>query len=168
MNNPRCFYILVIMLIISCKADPDRPENLTPNKQADDPVTISNADFEISCGEVTSDGTGAPTVAIHLMSPKFEEPVLLAEDSGCLEINNVQRKSFRVPADAVFTVSAYYAGGGNYYYGMVKSNKLHVYRKYNEESHPDRETRVEDFKPFRTLTVYPDSVAVLNHTEVKK
>lgn len=134
--------------------------SISPQKK---PLNIENTNIDIKAGKVKfDDNTGVPSTDIYIHLPKVLKSVFLATDYGAMPIETAdQRENYGIPKDADFAINAYYAGGGNLYYGVAKDNVLTIYRRYLEEAHPDNEdAKPEEFTVFKTARFFENEVEI--------
>lgn len=78
--------------------------------------------------------TGIPSSEIYLSSPDSENKIFLVKDMGFQDMEDKSNwEAYSIPANADWAFNSWFAGGGNYYYGMQEGRKIDVFRAYIDE-----------------------------------
>lgn len=74
--------------------------------------------------------TGATQLDIYINHKLLKEPIKITRE---LNYSKVDSRANGIPTDAALAFSTWYAGGGDFYYGIVKNGVLQIYQKYEDE-----------------------------------
>lgn len=155
--------VLLSVILFSACGNSRQEKNTMQDEAGKQPsalTAIDNNDFSIKCETSGQSGDqDKPEVNFLLESEKLKATVLVATEPGCSQISD--RSGFNMPEKAAFAISGYAAGGGNYYYGLVKNDTLSVYRQYIEESHPENDANPAETKYnlFKIIVIKSDQTA---------
>lgn len=159
----------LLFFVVACAENRDQSNADTagdstatdPPTAAADTVALANYDFNIQCGESTTNAEGYPRVPISITAPGLlDRPLYLATDYICGEASEDLWSGLDIPADAEFGLNTYYAGAGYYYYGIVEDNQLKVYRDFFEEGTPDNKPEPRNYQLFKAYRNFGGQVQV--------
>lgn len=159
---------VLIFVLASCQqnnsTDQDEKDTAQVQTQNNEKIDLSSVSFTVRNSEVNIDENGSPTTNIYLFPDDREDSLFLAKDVGIRVLEKENYSNFDIPEEAVFGIRAYYAGGGNHYYGTTEGNQLIIYRTYIPEKTPANE---EDFPEyfkydrFKTYTFFENEIVSL-------
>ena len=160
---------IIAFAFCACQQDKEpKTENTTidttTSQEQQEKVDLTTVDFEVSNGKIKFDDSGMPTTSIYIYPSDRPDSLFLAEDVGAQVVDEEYYDDFDIPADAAIAIRAYYAGGGNHYYGMVNNNQLIMYKTYIPEMTPDNEDEFPEtfeYERFKTYTFFENEVVTL-------
>jgi hypothetical protein len=101
------------------------------------------ATFQIESSE--NEELGSPFSKI---SVKLNDKLIFIKDiqGEATEFNKDDFKNHQIPEDALAACGAWWAGGGIYFYLIIKDNSVHVYEGYLDEEQEDDSYHWKKFK----------------------
>lgn len=169
-KGQRLFLLILTLILWQCKENStngnlrqnESDESIKENSAQDSRLGIEDYSYKIKMYNTDADGPEMPQTDIYLYPSKSSDSIFLARDVGARLIEDLKwARDLGFPNEFDFAIRAYYAGGGNHYYGRAEKNVLKVYKSYKTEPHPDNtNTDDEEFKLFKTFTFYHTKVDV--------
>ena len=157
-------FLLVIVLFSSCKTDSESDNEIDidltkQSKMVDYKITTYRLKtFDIPQSLSGQESYLPQKFELYLYPSTSIDSLKLGTDVSGKLIKEEFATDLGMPANALFYVRSYYAGGGNIYYGMLESEEFVVYKGYEEEPIPNVEPSAIVFRKQLTARIYPDSI----------
>lgn len=110
---------LAILLFIGCGSNEGNKESGTTTATPD---TVAKKEIKLVCKSSTDTAAAEPTADIYV-SINGNETILKSGSGECHTLERTQFAASNIPEDAVMALGISRAGGGDYFYLIMKENK---------------------------------------------
>jgi len=140
-NGTNCLkhlYFGAIILVFfwgSCGKSKSNPTG--DNKKDSQQMVVSVAQkVELKCSDK---GVGEFDVPINevILSIDGKDQTIDTINVACASILPVEYKSYQIPTDAQSACGGWYAGGGDYFYAIIKDGKVKIFQGWQDEGQKD-------------------------------
>ncbi len=127
-------FFAAVILVIACNNKSDKKAD---EKQADTAVTVipSEKGVKLICRDMGADSMEIPHYDLYLSVDAVQTKIKSV--NGCSDITKESYEQYQIPKDAIAACGGWYAGGGDYYYVILRDGKPIVFEGWQDEGQED-------------------------------
>ncbi len=135
------FISLSVFCMYSCGGAP--PIENKENKNGKEAPISAPKELKFECQNFEEDETGKMAIVSLLVDGKelYRDTI-----AACEEFSKEQYAQMGVPADAADIAGGWWAGGGDYFYAIVKEGRVQLFKGWIEEGQEDDSYHWEEIK----------------------
>lgn len=139
-------FVALSFSVISCENEAVDNQKSSDKKQSQEVTYLNPLELQFYIEpDMKAEEDGIPKTVI-ILATKGRGNIILVEEYNHSTIETEKYATYKVPQDAIFAFSSYFAGTGNNYYGKIEGKYLKVYKQIIEkENEADY-----DFELFKT------------------
>lgn len=124
------------VFVIACgnKSDKKTSDADTAVNGKDQPV-ITEKGIKLICRDMGADSMEIPHYDVYLSVDAVQTKIKSV--NGCSDITKESYEQYQIPKDAIAACGGWYAGGGDYYYVILRDGKPVVFEGWQDEGQED-------------------------------
>lgn len=121
-------------LVIGCN---NKSEKKPDDKNPDTAITINPSEkgVKLICKDMGADSMEIPHYDVYLSVDGVQTKIKSV--NGCSDINKETYEQYQIPKEAIAACGGWYAGGGDYYYVIMRDGKPVVFEGWQDEGQED-------------------------------
>ena len=120
--------------LLSCN---NKSEKKADDKKADTTIAVNPAGkgIKLVCKDMGADSMEIPHYDVYLWVDGAETKIKSV--NGCSDITKESYEQYQIPKEAIAACGGWYAGGGEYYYVILRNGKPVVFEGWQDEGQDD-------------------------------